>query len=143
MLKAADYRPPSEPPCDDYPLLLNTGRTVYHFHTRTKTARAPELQAAAPEVWAELSEQDADELAIGDGETVEIATPRGSIRAPARVGGVRPGVVFVPFHYGWWDGGEPGERAANELTITQWDPASKQPLFKTAAARVTRVGGDE
>ncbi len=32
-----------------------TGRTIYHFHTRTKTARAPELQAAAPHVWVELS----------------------------------------------------------------------------------------
>ena len=57
------------------------------------------------------------------------------------MGELREGVVFVPFHYGYWD--ESGEhepngrpRAANELTITQWDPASKQPLFKTAAARI-------
>ena len=140
MLKAARYTPPSEQPDDDYPMLLNTGRTIYHFHTRTKTARAPELQAAAPDVWAELSEEDARSLGVAEGDRVEVATPRGSIRAPARVGGVRPGVVFVPFHYGWWDDPDAeGERAANELTITQWDPASKQPLFKTAAARVTRV----
>ncbi|MEU4211544.1 molybdopterin dinucleotide binding domain-containing protein [Streptomyces sp. NPDC026206] len=58
--------------------------------------------------------------------------------------GIRPGMVFVPFHYGYWDtpaghrpaDDEPG-RAANELTVTDWDPVSKQPLFKTAAARVT------
>ncbi|NJP51902.1 hypothetical protein HCJ93_17980 [Streptomyces sp. SBST2-5] len=57
---------------------------------------------------------------------------------------VRDGVVFVPFHYGYWDtpaghrppDGSPG-RAANESTITDWDPLSKQPLFKTAAARIT------
>jgi predicted molibdopterin-dependent oxidoreductase YjgC len=66
------------------------------------------------------------------------------VRARARISGIRPGVVFVPFHYGYWDSEREG-RAANELTITQWDPASKQPLFKTAAARVTKVedGGGE
>ena len=51
--------------------------------------------------------------------------------------------MFVPFHYGYWDttGAAPADdrpgTAANETTITDWDPVSKQPLFKTAAARVT------
>src|SRR5829696_3537003 len=139
MLKAARYSPPSEPPGEEYPLLLTTGRTIYHFHTRTKTARAPQLQAAAPDVWAELSDTDAHELVIFEGQWVEVTTPRGSVRAPVRITGVRPGVVFVPFHYGYWDSDRNDDRAANELTITQWDPASKQPLFKTAAARVTKV----
>jgi hypothetical protein len=53
-------------------------------------------------------------------------------------------VLFLPFHYGYWDTGgghEPdgGGRAANELTPTDWDAASKQPIFKTAAARLRRV----
>jgi hypothetical protein len=61
-----------------------------------------------------------------------------------RVSGIRPGVVFLPFHYGYWDtaeGWQPGEhgRAANELTLTDWDPASKQPIFKTAACSVRKV----
>jgi anaerobic selenocysteine-containing dehydrogenase len=55
ILKAADFQAPSEEPTDEFPLTLTTGRTIWHFHTRTKTARAPELQAAAPEVWAELA----------------------------------------------------------------------------------------
>src|SRR5205085_12257833 len=42
FLKAAEYIPSDEQPGEDYPLLLTTGRTVYHWHTRTKTARAPE-----------------------------------------------------------------------------------------------------
>jgi anaerobic selenocysteine-containing dehydrogenase len=73
---------------------------------------------------------------------VEIASARGDVRAPARIGGVRPGVVFVPFHYGYWDrtAGAGHDRAANELTITAWDPASKQPLFKTAAVQIRKVG---
>jgi hypothetical protein len=56
------------------------------------------------------------------------------------VGDIRPGAVFVPFHYGWWDRPDGPARAANELTITGWDPVSKQPLFKSGAVQVTKVG---
>ncbi|MDP9471873.1 MAG: nitrate reductase [Chloroflexota bacterium] len=145
ILKAADYVPPHETPNEEYPFLLNTGRTIYHFHTRTKTARAPQLQEAAPQVWAELSAPDAEHLGIGEGDLVEVASPRGCIQARARISDIREGVVFVPFHYGYWDqpeGDAPNGRgrAANELTLTDWDPASKQPIYKTAAARVTKIG---
>ena len=58
-LKAAQWTPPPENPDGSYPLALNTGRTVYHFHTRTKTGRAHELDAAAPEAWVELAPEDA------------------------------------------------------------------------------------
>ncbi|GAB4098565.1 nitrate reductase [Sinomonas halotolerans] len=151
MVKAAEYLPPHEGPSVDYPFMLTTGRTLYHFHTRTKTGRVPELQAAAPEVWVEVSEQDAAAAGIAEGDLVEVASPRGSVRAQARVSGIRPGVLFLPFHYGYWDteggrapdgDGSPG-RAANELTITDWDACSKQPIFKTAAARLTRLGPGE
>jgi anaerobic selenocysteine-containing dehydrogenase len=144
MLKPAEYLPPAEPPDEDHPLELNTGRTIYHFHTRTKTGRAPQLQAAAPEVWAELSAGDAAELGIAEGDVVDVITPRGRLRARARVTEIRRGVVFVPFHYGYWDAdGSDHDRAANELTITAWDPASKQPIFKTAACRVERVAAGD
>ena len=65
---------------------------------------------------------------------------RGAVEAPVRIGTVRPGVVFVPFHYGYWDANGDGRhtRAANELTPTSWDPVSKQPLFKVAAVRLER-----
>jgi anaerobic selenocysteine-containing dehydrogenase len=144
ILKAADYQPPHEQPSDEHPMVLNTGRTIWHFHTRTKTARAPELQAAAPGPWVELAAADAERLGIEDGDPVEVATPRGTVTAPARIVDAREGTVFLPFHYGDWD--EPGGvapngqgRAANELTITEWDPVSKQPVFKTSACRVRRA----
>lgn len=146
FLHADAYRPAPEQTSDEYPLLLTTGRTVYHFHTRTKTARAPQLDAAAPDVWVELSAADAAAGEIHEGDLVRIASPRGAIEAPVRVSGIRPGVVFVPFHYGSWDHDDaPGPQrgakvrctAANELTETVWDPVSKQPLFKVAAVNVT------
>jgi anaerobic selenocysteine-containing dehydrogenase len=120
ILKAGAYIPALETPTDDYPLHLTTGRTIWHFHTRTKTGRAPELQAAAPDVWVELSRDDADGLGIADGDMVAVESPRGRVKAEARIGSTRPGVVFLPFHYGYWDSGDPGgrPRAANEVTFT-------------------------
>ncbi|MGE2723840.1 molybdopterin oxidoreductase family protein [Mycolicibacterium pulveris] len=141
IIKAAEYLPLHEPPSVEYPFALITGRTLYHFHTRTKTARAPQLQAAAPEPWVEMSAADSHRLGIAEGDTVEVATPRGTVTAACRISGIRDGVVFLPFHYGYWDVDDTThQRAANELTITEWDPVSKQPIYKTAAAKVTRVG---
>ncbi|MFH8487788.1 molybdopterin oxidoreductase family protein [Streptomyces longisporoflavus] len=146
MLKAAAYLPPHEPPSQEYPFQLTTGRTIYHFHTRTKTGRSPQLNDAAPDVWVEISTHDAQRLDLDEGDLVEVGTPRGALQGRLRITDLRPGVLFVPFHYGYWDtpagsgpnAATPG-RAANEATITDWDPASKQPLFKTAAAALTLV----
>jgi anaerobic selenocysteine-containing dehydrogenase len=122
---------------------LATGRSVYHWHTRTKTARAEELQSAAPDVWIELHADDARELGIAEGDECVVRSPRGSVQGRARLGRPRRGQVFIPFHYGYWDEGVSGPdgspRAANELTISAWDPVSKQPLFKSAAVRVEKV----
>jgi anaerobic selenocysteine-containing dehydrogenase len=143
MIKAAEYLEPHEAPSDEHPFALITGRTIHHFHTRTKTARAPQLQAAAPQSWVEVSDLDAKRLDLHEGDWAEITTPRGQVRARVRVGGIREGVLFIPFHYGYFDTGDPtgrdGDRAANELTPTDWDPVSKQPLFKTAAAAIRRT----
>ena len=59
-------------------------------------------------------------------------SPSGVVVAAARVTGIAPGMVFVPFHY--------APQAANELTLTAWGAVSKQPLYKTAAVRVAREG---
>ncbi|HWE56118.1 MAG TPA: nitrate reductase [Acidimicrobiales bacterium] len=142
VLKAAQYSESYEPPTDDYPFRLTTGRTVYHFHTRTKTGRAPELAAAAPDMWVELCPQDAEAHGIAEGDLVKVSSPRGAIHAPARLTGSRPGVVFAPFHYGYWDQSDDPDRhdrAANELTLTAWDPVSKQPTLKSAAVAVSKA----
>ncbi|GAA2719481.1 MULTISPECIES: nitrate reductase [Streptomyces] len=145
VLKAAAYLPPHEDTSPEFPLHLTTGRTLYHFHTRTKTGRVPQLTAAAPEVWVELSAGEARARGLGEGDVVEVATARGAVRGRLPVTAMRDGTVFLPFHYGYWDtpeGHQPPKeagRAANETTVTDWDPVSKQPLFKTAAARVTLV----
>ncbi|NUV99110.1 molybdopterin oxidoreductase family protein [Streptomyces sp. CAI 127] len=146
MLKAAPYLPPREMPSHEFPFQLSTGRTLYHFHTRTKTGRAPQLNAAAPDVWVEMSSYDAGERELTEGDLVEITSSRGTVRARVRVTDIRRGMLFLPFHYGYWDtasGCGPDStvqgRAVNETTVTDWDPVSKQPLFKTATAAVKLV----
>jgi len=138
LIKAADYVPPPEEPDDDYPLWYTTGRVVYHFHTRTKTARSRNLNEAAPDAFVQLSAEDASKYGIAEGDMVEVESRRGKISAPARVGNIEQGHVFVPFHYGYWDQSDRA-RAANELTITGWDPVSKQPYFKFAAVRIRKA----
>jgi anaerobic selenocysteine-containing dehydrogenase len=139
FLHAVPYEPSPEVPSAERPLLLTTGRTLYHFHTRTKTGRVSQLTAAAPDAWVELHPEDAERLGIAEGDVVRIASARGAVETRARVSGIRPGHVFVPFHYGSWDAPDGAPRAANELTITAWDPVSKQPLFKVAAVSVERL----
>jgi anaerobic selenocysteine-containing dehydrogenase len=141
FLHALAYEPSPEVTSEEHPLLLTTGRTVYHFHTRTKTGRAPQLADAAPDVWVELNPEDAAPLGIGEGDRVQVSSPRGAVVARARISGIRPGVVFVPFHYGSWDSEGAAPRAANEMTVTAWDPVSKQPIFKLAAVRLERIEG--
>jgi anaerobic selenocysteine-containing dehydrogenase len=150
FLKGAQYQPAHEEPSEEYPLLFTTGRTVHHFHTRTKTGRSRRLQASAPDPWVELSREDAAELGVAEGDVVRVTSPRGAIEVPARIGNAVRGTVFAPFHYGRWDpdgAGAEGANAldggrgqANELTMTVWDPVSKQPYFKTAACRVEKAG---
>ncbi|MFC6093010.1 molybdopterin oxidoreductase family protein [Saccharothrix lopnurensis] len=143
FLKGAHHTPAHEEPGEDYPLLYTTGRTAYQFHTRTKTGRSRSLRDAAPDAWVELSVSDAADLGISEGDVVRVESPRGAIQVKARVGQVVAGAVFAPFHYGSWDldDADPHRHSgqANELTMTVWDPVSKQPCFKTAACRVVKV----
>jgi hypothetical protein len=141
ILKAANYLPPPEEPDNEYPFWLTTGRLVHHFHTRTKTGRCAELQQAAPESFVQMADADAQRFGIHEGDIVELSSRRGTVRGPARIGDILPGHLFIPFHYGYWDESNPDhERAANELTLTAWDPVSKQPLYKTAAVQLRKAG---
>lgn len=130
---AVEPEPIRDAPRPKYPLLLNTGRTVEHWHTRTKTGRVPILEGLAPEAWVEVNPADAGALGIGSGDLVRISSTRGAVdRIRVRVTEtIRQGEVFVPFH---WD-----ERCANRLTDDQFDPISREPNYKQCAVRIERL----
>jgi predicted molibdopterin-dependent oxidoreductase YjgC len=130
---AVEPVPIRDRPRRDYPLLLNTGRTVEHWHTRTKTGRIPILEGLAPEAWVEMNPFDADRLQVRGGEWVRVSSSRGTVdKIRVRVTPiVRAGEVFIPFH---WD-----ERCANRLTDDEFDPISREPNYKQCAVRVERI----
>jgi assimilatory nitrate reductase catalytic subunit len=123
----------SEPPRRDFPLILNSGRTVEHWHTRTKTGRVHLLEGLAPEAWIEINPVDAEALKVKTGDVVRVASPRGVVeRVTARVTEiVRAGEVFMPFHY--------DEACANRLTNDEFDPVSREPNYKQCAVRIEAV----
>jgi predicted molibdopterin-dependent oxidoreductase YjgC len=120
-------------PRPEFPFLLNTGRTVEHWHTRTKTGRIPILEALSPEAWVEMHPTDAEALGVRGGDWVRVASSRGSVdRIRVRVTAIgRPGEVFIPFH---WE-----ERCVNRLTDDQFDPISREPNYKQCAVKVERA----
>ena len=142
LFKTAPYLPAHETPDDEYPLRFTTGRTVYQFHTRTKTGRTRQLNDAAPRAWLEISVADAEAGDLQEGDIVRVESRRGHMEASLRIGEIRQGTVFAPFHYGSWDdprGADGPHHAANELTLTEWDPVSKQPVLKNAAVRIVKL----
>jgi assimilatory nitrate reductase catalytic subunit len=132
-LWCVDPEPISEPADERYPFLLNTGRTVEHWHTRTKTGRVELLDQYAPEGWVEVNPADAAELGARVGGLVDLVSRRGRVsRVPVRITGtVRRGEVFVPFHY--------DERCVNRLTLDEFDPISREPNYKQSAVRLEPV----
>jgi len=124
--------PVADAPDQHFPLLLNTGRTVEHWHTRTKTGRVDILEKLAPEAWVEVNPGDAERLGVRSGDHVRLVSRRGTIeKITVRVTSVvRTGEVFVPFHY--------DEASANRLTIDAFDPISREPNYKQCAVRLER-----
>ena len=93
------------------------------------------MNDAAPCV--EMSPKDASRFNLAQGDRVQVQSRRGSVEGTVRLGDIAEGHLFIPFHYGYWDDEEGDHRrAANELTLTGWDPVSKQPHFKFAAVRL-------
>jgi len=139
VIKPADYVPPPEEPDTQYPFWLTTGRVVYHWHTRTKTSRVPALQAAAPVPVVEVNYEDATRLSISSGDRVRIGSRRGVVELQATLTDIIASHLFIPFHYGNDEVTSIVPTAANELTLTDWDPVSKQPQFKFAAVWIQRA----
>ncbi|WP_163527730.1 molybdopterin-dependent oxidoreductase [Halobacillus ihumii] len=132
------YFPPSEQPNESYPFWFNSGRLVWHWHTRTKTSRSPSLEQAAKEAYVDIHQHDAERMGILPGEEVEVVSPRGTIKVPSRLSdSVKKGTVFVPFHFGNFE----KEPSANELTIDVVDPISHQPLYKNSVCRIEKNRG--
>ena len=129
LFHAVEYIPPAELPDDEYPMILSTGRVLYHFHTGTMTRRAKGPSERYPESLVEINPRDTEKYGVEDGKLVKLTTRRGSIEARAKVTDRSPeGVIFVNFHF--------REVAVNLLTNPALDPIGKIPEYKVCAVKV-------
>ena len=128
--------PAEELPTKRFPLILNTGRILYHWHGGTITRRASGLLARAPELQIAVSAEDGERYGVADGEWVRLRSRRGDLEGRATyTEKMRAGEVFVPFV-------KLKEHAANFLTNSAYDPTSKIPEYKVCAVRIEKVGAD-
>src|SRR5205814_6122110 len=126
-----DHREPRELPDHEFPLVLTTGRLYAHWHTLTRTGKAPKLVLREPGPFVEVHPLDAAAAGLADGEPAQLTSRRGTVRLPVRLSDRVPsGLVFVPFH--WGDLFGPGN-AANYLTIAATGRVAKQPELKFCA----------
>jgi len=123
------YRAPDEEPDAEYPLVLTTERSLYHYHTATMTRRVPGLELLRSEELVEIHPRDAVALAIASGDQVRVTSRRGEVTARALVTEVSPpGTVCMTFHF--------HEAPTNVLTNAAYDPVAKIPETKVCAVRV-------
>ncbi|MBD2232061.1 molybdopterin oxidoreductase family protein [Phormidium tenue] len=124
----------AEPPDDQFPFVLTTGRLYGHWHTQTRTGRIEKIQKMHPAPFLEINPRDAQQLQVQGGEWVEVRSPRGTVRLPLLVTqNIRRGTLFVPMHWGslWADNAE-----CNALTHPVACPTSGQPELKACAVQV-------
>jgi len=127
-----DHVPPSERPDDDYPMILSTGRVLYHWHGGEMSRRAKGLLEIYNQALIEVNPDDALKIGLNGSKRVKVTSRRGSIESEAWVTDrVPPGMVYANFHF--------PEASANELTIAVLDPVSKIPEYKVCAVKVEAV----
>jgi formate dehydrogenase major subunit len=124
-----DYEPPAESPDDEYPYVLTTGRSIFHYHTGTMTRRTPRLNDEIPWGFVQINPADAAKVGVRRGDVVTLETRRGHIDAQAKLTtDVPPGLLFVSFHF--------AESCANVLTNPALDPACMMPEYKVCAVKM-------
>jgi formate dehydrogenase alpha subunit len=131
-LMPIDHVSPAEKPDDDYPMLMTTGRVLYHWHGGQMTRRAKGLMEVYSEALIEVNPNDAEKLGLAEKQFVRITSRRGAIEAQAWVTDrVPPGMVYANFHF--------PNASANELTQAALDPIAKIPEYKVTAVKVELV----
>jgi anaerobic selenocysteine-containing dehydrogenase len=121
-----------EQPNAEYDMVLNTGRTVEHWHTRTKTQQVAMLDSMVPNAWLEMNPADARRMKLKPHDRVTVVSRRSKVQdLELRITGIiAPGQVFMPFHF--------AETNSNLVTLGAFDPISREPNFKQCAVRIER-----
>ena len=132
VFKPLVYRESEELPDEEYPLILTTDRSLYHYHTSTMTRKVEGLNILHEEELLMINPVDAQNLRLDDMEIVDIESRRGKVRVRAKITDIcPPGVVSMTFHF--------FESPANELTNAALDPLAKIPETKVCAVKISKI----
>ena len=125
-----EYEQPAELVCDEYPILLSTGRMLYHYNIMTR--HSEKLDTIRPYELAEMNIVDAQKLQVQEEDLIRVTSRRGSILTRVTITEkVKPGMMFMTFHY--------KESPVNELTNAAFDPITKTAEYKISAVKVEKV----
>jgi formate dehydrogenase major subunit/formate dehydrogenase alpha subunit len=128
-----EYQPPIEQPDSEYPFVLSTGRTLYHYNSATMTMREEGVLQKQEDPFVEINPEDARALGIAHGDWVRLVSRRGELEARAAIGErVYPGLVWMALHF--------AQAKVNWLTHDVGDPLIGTPEYKTSAVRVEPIG---
>jgi assimilatory nitrate reductase catalytic subunit len=130
---AFEHKGPNEKTSKEYPIILSTGRVVFHYLSGNQTRRIETLRNFCPDPYVEIHPNLAKKYNISNGETVKVSSARGSIELVAKLTKItREDMVFVPYHWG-------KELAINHLTNPALEPKSKIPEFKVCAVKLEKT----
>ena len=134
LFEAVEYRPPAEIEDPEFPLVLSTGRTLYHYNAATQTRRSVGLSSKQPEAYVEVNPRTARKLGLRDGQLVDVVSRRGRVRARALLSRqVKANVIWMPFHF--------PEARTNRLTTDAGDQVTGTGEYKVCAARLEPAEG--
>lgn len=134
LMLPIEYKGPAEKVCEEYPVLLSTGRMLYHYNIATR--QSDTLDEIRPYELAEINPIDADKMGINEEEIVKVSSRRGSILTRVTITDkVKPGMMFMTFHY--------RESPVNELTNAAFDPITLTAEYKVSAVKIERVNQTE
>jgi len=132
LFQAVEFRPPAESEDPEYPLVLSTGRTLYHYNAATQTRRNEGLAHKQPEGFVEMHRSDARRSGIEDGEMVDVVSRRSRVRCRVMVSRqVRPGCLWMPLHF--------AEARSNQLTNDAGDEITGTAEYKVCAVKVEKL----
>jgi formate dehydrogenase major subunit len=133
-LRGVDFRPTEETCSGDYPLLLTTGRKLYHFNAGTMTSRTPN-QVLRPADLLDVSPADAEKYGLAQAERVAVASRYGRVEVHVNIDpALSPGQLFATFHT--------AEVFLNRVTSNQRDGVTNTPEFKVTAVRIEKLATD-
>jgi formate dehydrogenase major subunit/formate dehydrogenase alpha subunit len=127
-----EYQPPIELTDSEYPFVLTTGRTLYHYNSAGMTMREGGITDKQVEPFFEINAEDGLALGIADGDPARLVSRRGDLQARAVYSErVYPGLVWMALHF--------AQAKVNWLTHDVGDPLIGTPEYKVSAVRVERA----